>query len=168
MIRFWESSFDLIIKMSNVNGQLDYILARMPKLGSACKDFCQRAQEINQRRLKNRNTLNYHTQLLELLEIPQLMDTCVRNSFYEEALELEAYTQKLRRLHPDVPIIQSIVRHSISIPLISTRQKKFEPLPTWCSSNCISNWDPTSNFPYVSESSDISNVSEFIRNENFA
>lgn len=67
--------------------------------------------------------MQYHSQLLEvtlasrttrtylrqILEIPQLMDTCVRNSYYEEALQLGAFAQKLQRLHPEIKILQEVV-----------------------------------------------------------
>lgn len=63
------------------------MLESLPKLSDGCKDFVSKAQKIGERRQLNTMCLEYHSELLEVLELPQLMETCVRNGFYEEALE---------------------------------------------------------------------------------
>jgi hypothetical protein len=44
--------------------------------------------------------------VLELLDAPQLMDTCVRNGIYDEALDLHAFIMRVSLLHPDMPIVK--------------------------------------------------------------
>ncbi|NXB00536.1 COG8 protein, partial [Cnemophilus loriae] len=74
-----------------------------------CRTFMRDAEAIACSRRMNSLTLNRHTEILEILEIPQLMDTCVRNGYYEEALELTAYVRRLERKHSSIPVIQGIV-----------------------------------------------------------
>lgn len=48
-------------------------------------------------------------QTLHLLEIPQLMETCVRDENYDDALELEAFFRnKLSTVHPKLTVIQAL------------------------------------------------------------
>ena len=71
-------------------------------------------------RKSNTLTLQKHTQLLEILEVPQLMDTCVRNSYYEEALELAAYVRRLEKKYSNISVIR-VCSHIIEEFLFETK-----------------------------------------------
>ncbi|XP_054390024.1 conserved oligomeric Golgi complex subunit 8 isoform X4 [Pongo abelii] len=93
----------------DVEASLGRLLDRLPGFQQSCRNFVKEAEEISSNRRMNSLTLNRHTEILEILEIPQLMDTCVRNSYYEEALELAAYVRRLERKYSSIPVIQGIV-----------------------------------------------------------
>ncbi|XP_035315888.1 conserved oligomeric Golgi complex subunit 8 isoform X2 [Cricetulus griseus] len=93
----------------DVETSLGHLLDRLPGFQQSCRNFVKEAEEISSNRRMNTLTLNRHTEILEILEIPQLMDTCVRNSYYEEALELAAYVRRLERKYSSIPVIQGIV-----------------------------------------------------------
>lgn len=95
-------------EVSSIDKHLESLITEIPKLTSGCTDFIESAEEILEKRKMNQMLLANHSTLLDLLEIPQLMDTCVRNGNYDEALDLEAYVCKLSTMHPKLPIIQAL------------------------------------------------------------
>lgn len=106
-----------------VDQHLNGVMSRLPDLGSECRSFMQEAQKISGRRAANSLTLHKHPQILEVLEIPQVMDTCVRANYWEEALELAQYVSKLQRRLGHIPVIQSI-----AVEIESQRQLLLEQL----------------------------------------
>lgn len=95
-------------EVSSIDKHLESMIAEIPKLTSGCTEFIESAEQILEKRKMNQTLLSNHSTLLDLLEIPQLMDTCVRNGNYDEALDLEAFVCKLSTMHPKLPVIQSL------------------------------------------------------------
>lgn len=108
-------------------------MSRLPTLSGEATGFVQTAQKICADRRSNSMTLSLHTQILEVyiyhlkincsagislycsaaclmqvLEIPQLMDTCVRNQYYDEALELMFYVKRLekKQMVAEIPVLR--------------------------------------------------------------
>ena len=48
---------------------------------------------------RNRKTLQHHMQLIELLEIPQLVEACARNGFYDESIDIAAHVTHLHSIN---------------------------------------------------------------------
>ncbi|XP_006821523.1 conserved oligomeric Golgi complex subunit 8-like [Saccoglossus kowalevskii] len=104
-----ECSKEIFQDFSKVEQHVSDLLDKLPQFTGKCNQFVKDAQEINSSRKMNTLTLAKYPQLLEILEIPQLMDTCVRNGYYEEALELAAYVKRLEKKHFNIPVILGIV-----------------------------------------------------------
>ncbi|KAK4757865.1 hypothetical protein SAY87_019166 [Trapa incisa] len=95
-------------EVSSIDKHLESLIGEIPKLTLGCSEFIESAEEILEKRKMNQILLSNHSTLLDLLEIPQLMDTCVRNGNYDEALDLEAYVCKLSTMHSNLPVIQAL------------------------------------------------------------
>lgn len=88
-------------QLSGFDKHLDSLITEIPSLTAGCTEFIESAQQILEERMLNQTLLANHTTLLDLLEIPQLMDTCIRNGNYDEALDLEAFVNKLSKMHAE-------------------------------------------------------------------
>eukprot|EP01029_Cantina_marsupialis_P013833 TRINITY_DN30684_c0_g1_i1.p1 TRINITY_DN30684_c0_g1~~TRINITY_DN30684_c0_g1_i1.p1 ORF type:complete len:409 (-),score=71.85 TRINITY_DN30684_c0_g1_i1:924-2150(-) len=74
-------------------------LCQISQQTSSCmKSFGARANTQMNAFTKLRSTLKSQNQLLELLEIPQLMETYIRNRMFDEATDLAVYTRRLPSL----------------------------------------------------------------------
>ncbi|XP_021375088.1 conserved oligomeric Golgi complex subunit 8-like [Mizuhopecten yessoensis] len=104
-----ECSREIFEDFQIIEKHVGAMLQKLPDFSQECEKVMKQAEEINASRRMNTLTLQRHTQLLEILEMPQLMDTCVRNSYYEEALELAAHVKRLEKKHANIPVIANIV-----------------------------------------------------------
>eukprot|EP00250_Pteridium_aquilinum_P014225 c21857_g1_i4 orf=485-2197(+) len=96
-------------EMTSVDKHLEALITEIPELTGGCNKFMECGQQILEKRSLNQMLLANHSAILDLLEVPQLMDTCVRNGNYDEALDLEAFVSKLATMHSKLPVIQSLV-----------------------------------------------------------
>jgi hypothetical protein len=84
--------------------------------------FASSTKVIQSERRKAAFILEQHDKLLDILQIPQLIDACVRNGYYSEAMDLSAHTVTLLARFPKVPIIIDIAAEAEqAIRLMSTQ-----------------------------------------------
>ncbi|XP_076811346.1 conserved oligomeric Golgi complex subunit 8-like [Clavelina lepadiformis] len=111
-IRTAECSKDIFQDFSVIEERLQNMLEKLPLLSEHGQSFTKEANDIGAVRRANSLTLTRHTEILEILEIPQLMDTCVRNQYYEDALELMFYVKRLdkKQFIAEIPIMSSVIK----------------------------------------------------------
>ncbi|CAM9284961.1 unnamed protein product, partial [Ectocarpus sp. 12 AP-2014] len=86
------------------------LLAEVHGLGAEFSVFQREAAELVGGHKRNRQTLKHHMQarlLVELLEVPQLMDACVRSDLMEEALSIATFASTLERRHRSRRVVPS-------------------------------------------------------------
>lgn len=92
-------------KFNETEIRLDRLVQKIPEFVEKCQTFCDTSKDISTRRRINSLTLTRNAELLEVLEMPQLMESCLRSNQYNEALELSQYARQLGAKHGDIPII---------------------------------------------------------------
>ncbi|KAI3435879.1 hypothetical protein D9Q98_001937 [Chlorella vulgaris] len=100
---------DLRQQLTAATGHLDDLSRDLPKLQAACDRFRHDAAAITTKRADNRQLYGTHPTVLEVLEVPQLMDTCCRSGNFDEALDLRAFVNKVAVMHGDLPLVQRLV-----------------------------------------------------------
>eukprot|EP00600_Ochromonadales_sp_CCMP1393_P012291 CAMPEP_0175009724 /NCGR_PEP_ID=MMETSP0005-20121125/7710_1 /TAXON_ID=420556 /ORGANISM="Ochromonas sp., Strain CCMP1393" /LENGTH=916 /DNA_ID=CAMNT_0016265477 /DNA_START=11 /DNA_END=2761 /DNA_ORIENTATION=- len=83
-------------KLGEISSDLE---ANLSDLSQKCLVFKDKVSHFVGSHKRNRKTLQHHMQLVELLEVPQLVDACARSGFHDEALELANFVNGLERRH---------------------------------------------------------------------
>jgi len=82
----------------------------IPNLRQTSVQFEEKSQELLQRRKRLSLVLSKHTSLLEILELPQLVENAVRNQEYEQALQLRAFAARIDKKLGHIPIVAQVVQ----------------------------------------------------------
>lgn len=77
-----QSAFD------DFDTSLTALLESVPDLERSCSAFTQDTSTLQRHRQRVLSVQDHQTKITELLELPVLMETCIRNGFYQEALDL--------------------------------------------------------------------------------
>uniref|UniRef100_A0A2P2I3N7 Conserved oligomeric Golgi complex subunit 8 n=2 Tax=Hirondellea gigas TaxID=1518452 RepID=A0A2P2I3N7_9CRUS len=105
-----DCSKSMVTQLGALEQQLSRTSDSVSGLHDTLAKFVSSSRALLTSRHLNTTTLAKHTQLLEILELSQLLDTCVRNNYHDEALEIIAYVRRLEKKHGHIPIVKSIVR----------------------------------------------------------
>lgn len=105
-IKTAENSRSIYSEFQKAESQVGTLINKLPELIEKCENFQHESMNINEQRRLNSITLKKNAQLLEILELPQLMERCIREGRYEEALELASYVQKMGENQGHIPIIK--------------------------------------------------------------
>lgn len=89
------SSIQLREEEARLQKLLNELSSSLSPLSSTSSSFQQKANALLNEHRRNRKTLRLQMELIELLEVPQLVDACARNGFHEEALELANFVNQL-------------------------------------------------------------------------
>lgn len=156
-----ECSRRIYTEFKETEQQLNRLIEKLPSLTGKCEKFIKTSSEIATSRRLNSLTLRRNAQLLEILELPQLMDTCIYQGKYEEALELAAHVQRMGAKHGGIPAINVSLFYQLKNALwineyfeyfteilslfrILWRQLKDHGIR--CSSNCWPSFEPIYNY----------------------
>ena len=91
--------------------KVEQVRESIPFLDIAIAEFNAFAKSQLAEREKSKNMLSNHDRLLDILEMPSLVSTCVRNGYFSEAIQLSSHVRRLATLHyTNVPLVQELAK----------------------------------------------------------
>lgn len=104
-IKTAESSRQVLKGWNETTKNVETVITKLPDFSQSCDLFVKNTLEIQSASRLNSLTMKRHVELLEILELPQLMEESIRQERYEDALELAAYVQKLGVKFDNIPVV---------------------------------------------------------------
>ncbi|KAJ7657970.1 Dor1-like family-domain-containing protein [Mycena rosella] len=127
-----QTTSSLSTSLASLESSLDNLLTTsLPALEDSAAGWRERTEKVLLDRRKARVVLEQHDKIRDLLEIPMLIDTCVRNGYFAEALSLASHARSLSAGTATSPLIVtsvlSEVQNSITQMLLSLLATLHEP-----------------------------------------
>ncbi|CDZ97143.1 Golgi transport complex subunit [Phaffia rhodozyma] len=117
-----QCSSDVSTAFTSFTSSLDSLLDLVPSLEAECHAFATSTKATQAERRKAGFVLEHHDKLQDLLEIPPLLDTCVRNGYYHEAFQLGDHSKSMVDRYGDIPIVLDVGREVEKGLLVMTVQ----------------------------------------------
>ncbi|EJU02694.1 Dor1-domain-containing protein [Dacryopinax primogenitus] len=103
-----QTTTSLSSSLGSLSSSLTSLLDELPALDTQCRAFADQTKILQASRQRATLVLEQSDKLLDILEIPQLLDTCVRNGHYQEALDLSAHATSLLKRFPSVQVVRDV------------------------------------------------------------
>lgn len=87
---------------------LETLLSQLPAFKIQLKELHDHHKTYSEQRQMLESVKKHHYTLTELIEIPSLFDTLIRNGYYEESMDLQLFVQRLVMKHPSIVLFQQI------------------------------------------------------------
>lgn len=98
----------------------------LPGLFNAVESFKSDADKIYAAHKRNQQAIALHTQLLDLLVLPHLLDTCIRRGLFDDALDLSSFALTLQRRHTAISQGLIAIEHPSKPSINNMNQSKEE------------------------------------------
>ncbi|KAH9885377.1 Dor1-like family-domain-containing protein, partial [Cubamyces lactineus] len=94
--------------LDSLSSSLSSLLSALPNLESSARTFAQDSRALLASRRKAALVLEHHDKLHDVLSLPLLLETSVRNHNYSDALLLAQHASTLASRFPSNPLVQSV------------------------------------------------------------
>eukprot|EP01006_Ploeotia_vitrea_P028337 TRINITY_DN61045_c0_g1_i1.p1 TRINITY_DN61045_c0_g1~~TRINITY_DN61045_c0_g1_i1.p1 ORF type:complete len:650 (+),score=80.80 TRINITY_DN61045_c0_g1_i1:37-1950(+) len=104
-IKSARSAFEVLQDVSGCKSVATNMWKDIESLEKGCTQFAEAGHKWKTRHSQAVHLLNNHMKLLELLEAPGLLETCLRQEMYHEALMLHDHIKTLTEANSHIPLI---------------------------------------------------------------
>ncbi|KAJ1618461.1 Dor1-like family-domain-containing protein [Pavlovales sp. CCMP2436] len=104
-----QSVGQMLALATDASERIGSAVVRLPGLSCEIDSLLLAAQKVIGQRERGLALLRHQSGLLELLEVPSLMDTCIRSNLIDEALELRATVHAVCAAHPHVRVLGKVL-----------------------------------------------------------
>lgn len=107
-IKTAECSRELFKQFQKIESRLNSLISHVPDFTTGCESLLRQCSSLESDRQASSLALKRHSDLLQVLELPQLLESSVRSGLVEESLSLIAFAQRIAKSHPNIPILQKV------------------------------------------------------------